>query len=348
MLNVVIAGAGKWAHECWAPLLAAHADRYNVAAIVDPHNPAGARRVAAAIGIPSSAVRPSLTDALDCHPDLDAGIVVTSPDQHAPTIVELARAGLSILTEKPLATNPEDLRSIVAAVNDSGVRAAVIQNYRYQNRIQLARRLLADGTLGPIRYVTARFAADYREPGSWDVGDAHEMDDPLLVEASIHHLDMIRYLTGAEIADVTAITTNPAGSSFAGDSVGGLLLRLDTGAFALYEATLLAAGSESRWRSEQYRIECAHGSLICDGPHVTVIRGRHVETTPAPDVDMFDGHRHQLRAFADWHDGGPAMETTVSDNTRSVAAVFAAIQSSQQQRTTPVVVPATGQAGGDS
>lgn len=339
MLNVVIAGAGKWAQECWAPLLAAHTDLYRVAAVVDPHDAPGAHRLAAAIASPAPVVYSSLADALDRHPDLDAGIVVTSPEQHAPTIVELARSGLSVLCEKPLATTSEDLDMILTTVNATGVHAAVIQNYRYQNRIQLARQTLTTGTLGPVRYVAVRFAADYREPGSWDVGDAHEMDDPLLVEASVHHLDMIRYLTGADIVDVTAITANPDGSSFAGDCIGGLLLRLENGAFALYEATLLAAGSESRWRNEHYRIECAEGVLVCDGPHVTVIRGRHIDQTAAPDTDMFDGHRHQLRAFADWHNGGPPMETTVADNARSIAAVFAAIDSSHRGQTTTVALP---------
>jgi predicted dehydrogenase len=168
------------------------------------------------------------------------------------------------------------------------------------------------------------------------------MDDPLLIEATIHHLDMIRYLSGADITHVTAATTNPTGSSFHGDSLGGLLLRLDNGAFALYEASLLAAGSENRWRAEHYRAECHHGSLTCDGPTVTITRGRNVQVLHAPDSDMFDGHRTQLATFANWvTSDGPPVETTLHDNTRSISAIFAALTSTRTGTTAPVATPHT-------
>jgi len=126
-------------------------------------------------------------------------------------------------------------------------------------------------------------------------------------EPSIHHLDMIRYLTGRDIDTATAPTANPAGSSFRGDCIGGALVTLDGGGFALYEASLLAAGTESRWRNEYYRLEYRDGAITCDGPTVTVARDRNVRVHHVPDKDMFTGHRTLVRAFADWIDGGPAI-----------------------------------------
>jgi predicted dehydrogenase len=336
MTNIVVVGAGKWAHECWAPLLRTHQQHYTVRAVVD-RDITRALSLSDAIGSGPVSTHVTITEALDRHSDLDAGIVVTSPEHHARVIIELADAGLHVLTEKPLIVDPADLDPLTAAVDRAGIKLAVIQNYRYQNRIQTARRILASGQLGDLHYVMARFAADYRIVGAWDVGDAHTMDDPLLIEASIHHLDMIRYLSGADITHVTAATANPAGSSFQGDSIGGLLLRLANGAFALYEATLLAAGSENRWRSERYRAECRDGSLTCDGPTLTVTRGRDVHTLHVPDTDMFDGHRHQVTAFAHWLTGqGPTVETTLDDNVRSISTVFAALTSTRTGMTTEV------------
>jgi predicted dehydrogenase len=326
MINTVVVGAGKWALECWAPLLNAHRDRYRVQAIVDPV-PAHTHRLAAALSLDPARCHASIDAALVATPGLTAAIVLSAPEHHAENIVELANAGLHVLTEKPLATNPDDADRILTAVADNEVKAAVIQNYRYQQRIQLTRTLSQNGHLGPLHYLVVRFAADYRQPGSWDVGDAHHMDAPLLVEASIHHLDMVRYLTGRDIQAVTALTTNPPGSSFAGDCIGAALLDLGDGVFALYEATLLAAGSENRWRNEYYRLEHRDGSLTCDGPTVTVTRDGVSKRQTATDQDMFTGHRHLVHAFADWLDGGPAPETTVTDNVRSLTGVFAALTS---------------------
>lgn len=339
MTETIVVGAGKWALECWAPLLGQYEDHYHVTAVVDP-NPVHGGRLANALGLSATSVFASVAEALTSRPDTQAGIVLSSPENHAEPIITLAQAGVHVLTEKPLATTLEDAAMISHAVQQSGVKAGVIQNYRYQQGIQLARTIAASGELGPLHFVTARFAADYRAPGSWDVGEAHTMDDPLLVEASIHHLDMIRYLTGRDIATVTAQTANPAGSSFRGDCIAGALLTLHGGGFALYEASLLAAGTENRWRNEYYCLEYRDGAIICDGTTVSVVRGRSTRVHYAPDVDMFSGHRVLVKAFADWLNNGPAVETTVADNLHSLAAVFAAITSTRTAATAPVVLPA--------
>lgn len=338
MLNVVVLGAGKWAHECWAQVLGENPDRYTVSGVVDL-DLTRARSLTETLRIDPRRAHTSLADALDHDTSPTAGIVHTTPEQHASCIVELADAGLHILTEKPLTTTAHSATTIADAVHRGGVKLAVVQNYRHQPAIQTARGILADHDLGALHYITARFAADYRTPGSWDVGDAHTMADPLLTEGSIHHVDMIRYLTGQDVAAVTAITTNPSGSSFAGDAVAGLLLRLTEHGFALYEATLLAAGTENRWRQEHYRAECDNGSLTIDGPSLTVTRGRHTHHQRWPAPDMLDGHRALVPTFADWITGdGPAPDTTLNDNLRTLATLLAALESSRNGGTTAQVL----------
>jgi predicted dehydrogenase len=337
MLNVVVLGAGKWAHECWAQVLGENVDRYTVTGVVDPYL-ARARSLAETLRIGTNRAHTSLDDALDQNSSPTAAIVLTPPEHHAVCIVELAEAGLHILTEKPLATTTHAAATIADAVNDTGVKLAVVQNYRYQPAIQTARQVLASNDLGTFHYITARFAVDYRKPGSWDMGDAHTMPSPLLGEGAIHHLDMIRYLTGQDIATVTAITTNPPASSFTGDAVAGLLLRLADHGFALYEATLLAAGTENRWRQEHYRVECEHGSLTINGPTLTITQARHTEHMRWPVPHMLDGHRTLIPRFADWITGqGPASDTTLNDNLRTLAVMLAALESSRHQTTTPVL-----------
>lgn len=83
-----------------------------------------------------------------------------------------------MLTEKPLATTRDEVTAIVRAVDLHGVKVAVVQNYRYETRIQHLRELLHNGQYGGLSHLVARFATDYRRPESWDVGDAHHTPGP--------------------------------------------------------------------------------------------------------------------------------------------------------------------------
>lgn len=327
-VNVVVVGAGKWARECWAVLLTEQPQLYTVRAVVDPFPPAAAA-LAADLRLPPGNAYADLDSVIAAAGPIDAGIVLTDPEQHAAVIVELAEHGLHVLTEKPLATSAGQASRIAGAVRAAGVKAAVVQNYRYETRIQRFRDLLRSGDLGPLSHLVARFAADYRRPGSWDVGDAHRMPDPLLIEGAIHHLDMIRYLTGSEITTVSAMTRNPAWSSFAGPAAGSVLLGLTAGGIALYEGTLLAAGEQRRWHREHYRAECRDGSLVLDGDLITVHRDGTSVEIPVPADHPRHGHRAVTQAFAHWLGGGPAPDTRLADNLHSLAAVLAARDSAE-------------------
>ena len=336
MLDVVVIGAGKWATECWVPLLASLDGLYTVRAVAD-RRPGAARALAHLLDLRQSDAFTELSDALHHAPAARAGIVLTSPHQHAPCIVQLAERGLHVLTEKPLTTSADTAQTVWRAVHDAGVKLAVVQNYRYEARVQALRQVLRSGELGELNYLVVRLAADYRQPGSWDVGEVHTMDDPLLVEGVVHHLDMVRYLTGRDVDTVAALTRNPAWSSFAGACVGAFLLRLDGGAFALYEANLITAGVEDRWHREYYRAECQNGSAVCAGSTVTVHRGREASELLVAPQDQLSGHRRIAVGFAEWVvAGGPPVETHLDDNLASAATVFASQRAAATNQTVPV------------
>lgn len=323
MKRVLVVGAGKWALEHWAPLLRAHADHVQVVGVVDI-DPVAARAFASEYGddVPTfSALHEGAAGA-------DACIVLTPPEHHAQAIEDAAAMGLPVLTEKPLATSWSDLSRILTATRDT-IPCAVVQNYRYEGHIQRVRQVIRDSELGPVNLAYARFGADYRVPGSWDVGDAHNMPNPLLVEASIHHVDMLRYLTGLDITGVTAATNNPAATSFTGGCLGVALFTFDGGVVGHYEGNLLAAGDERRWHREEYRIECADGSISCVGNDIWLSRANVREQLQPADGDArWGGHAEVLRQFFGWLDGGAASETRVEDNARSAAAVLGAIDAS--------------------
>lgn len=322
-VSAVLVGAGKWANEFWVPLLLKQR-HLRVRAVADPDLDR-ASRLAKRLGgdvVPFG----SLKEARDAIPELDVVLIVCGPEAHAELIVEAASYGLGTVSEKPAAITVKGALALRGLPAD--FQCVVTQNYRYEALIQTLRRILNSGDLGAVQSLSARFAADYRTYGSWDVGDAHEMANPMLVEGSIHHFDMMRYLLSSNARRIFAAEANPAGSSFKSGALVAAVIQFENGVLGTYEASLLAAGKENRWHHEYYRFDCEGGAVELDGWNVKVLKGdsvRFVETVGDPSAR--DGHSVILDQFMRWRAGGPAGETCLADNLKSVAMVLAAVRS---------------------
>jgi predicted dehydrogenase len=327
-ISAVLIGAGKWCDEYWVPFLHGQ-DHVVVHAVVDLDQ---ASRTAVAKKFDSAPHFGSLTEAVAAVPGLELALIVSGPESHPELIIKAHAHCLDVVSEKPAALDPEGLDALRALPED--FRAVITQNYRYEANIQTVRAYLASGDLGAVRSIHARFAADYRMPGSWDVGDAHHMAHPMLLEGSIHHFDMMRYLLGSqrsvEARRVVTLPRNPAGSSFQGDSMIACLVDFDNGVIGTYEASLLCAGHENRWHHEYYRLECEVGSIECDGWRVQVRRGKEItpiETIGDPSARL--GHLEILEQYLRWRRTGQRAETALSDNLKSLAIVMAAVRSAE-------------------
>ena len=211
----------------------------------------------------------------------------------------------------------------------------VTQNYRYMPRMLTLKKAVL--SLGPVNYAVARYAADYRKYLSWGAEFRHTMAHSLMVEASIHHFDQLRNLTGANAATVSGLEWNPgaarayAGSeSFKGESNGLFVLRMTNGSGATYEGNNLATGKTNTWHSEYYRVECEGGVAVLDNDDVVRIEERggdgalKVREVPREQT-QFAGHTAIGAQFLDWLDGGPAPATVLADNLQSNAIMHAAI-----------------------
>lgn len=336
--------AGNWIRTYFAP----HRDRVEIVAIADV-NPVALERSGDFLGLPAGRRFARMEDAFEAVEADCCGIGVP-PTFHRPA-VELATArGLHILSEKPMADTWDDAVAIYRAVKSAGVKMQVVQNYRFTPRIQTLQRALASGRLGRIRYVVARFGADYRQPLSWGAAFRHEMRHAILIEGSIHHFDQIRHLSHADCATIAGWEWNPGAASFQGECLTLYTMRLTSGAFAQYEGSGLAAGWQNTWHGEYYRVECEGGAAVLDRDHVVRLqehergRGLRVEEVPAVRLEH-EGHPAVMGQFLDWLDGGPEPPTAVSDNIKSTAMLYGAIEASATSQTVDVaamVAAATG------
>jgi predicted dehydrogenase len=328
-------GAGGFAWGCWIQkVLPLFSDRIEVTGLVDI-NAQALSRAAEFLHLPANRCFQDIPQAFD-RTEADFCCVVIPPAVHADAVVAAADRGVAVLSEKPIADTPEAVNRIYRAVKQAGVKMAVIQNYRYTDRMWTVRHVLRSGQLGRVNYVVARFAADYRKPGAWGAF-RHEIADSLVVEGAVHHFDMIRNLCAANCVTISGAGWNPPWSSFKGNCVGLYVMEMENDACAIYEGNCCGAGKQNSWHKEYYRAECERGAIEIDADQtVRIIR---VEQAPEP-VPMVrpepEGHAHIVKAFLNWLDGGPAPETHLDDNIHSAATMFAAIQAGNTGRTVRV------------
>ena len=163
----------------------------------------------------------------------------------------------------------------------------------------------------------------------------------MLLDGAVHHLDMLRHLTGGDCARIAALEWNPPWSSSVGEFCALCMLGMTNGTRATYEGNATAAGEQNPWRQEVYRAECEGGSIAVGFDQVVRIhrheRGRGVVTeevlAPQPP---HEAHAWIVAEFLDWLDGGPAPATALEDNIRTAATIFGAIEAARTGQTVDV------------
>jgi predicted dehydrogenase len=159
-----------------------------------------ARALAAQLGVPEARYYTDY-DRLLADPEVQLVSLCTPNGLHAREAVAGAQAGKHLLIEKPVATTPEDLRAVLAAVERAGVTAAACFIQRWNPLVNALRTMRERGDFGQIFFATADYWFGRERPG-W-------MREPNLAGSSflvgaIHAVDSIRYITGQDIVEVEA------------------------------------------------------------------------------------------------------------------------------------------------
>ncbi|MDE0530691.1 MAG: Gfo/Idh/MocA family oxidoreductase [Albidovulum sp.] len=140
--------------------------------------------------------------------DVDAVDICVPNDAHAEIAIAAAEAGKHILCEKPLARGAAEAKTMLDAVENSGIIHMVAFNYRRTPAIALARKLIDENRIGEIRNFRGTYLQDWPadpdSPLSWrfqkSIAGSGAVGD-----IGTHVVDMAHYLVG-QISEVNAMT----------------------------------------------------------------------------------------------------------------------------------------------
>ena len=341
--TAVLAGCGGMSRG-WLNALAEHPllkGRVRIVGLVDL-DPATAQARAAEFGLLDVAIGTDLDEMLACtRPDLLFDVVI--PGARADVVATGLRHGCHVLSEKPMAASIEQGRAMIAQAAAAGRVHAIVQNRRFIAGVRRIRRLLEEGALGRLTALHCDFFV-----GAHFGGFREDMDHVLLLDMAIHTLDAARFMSGRAPRAVYCLETNPAGSWYRHGAAANAIFEFEDDIVFNYRGSWAAEGANTSWESA-WRLIGTKGTLLWDGAdtfQARIVAGdtgffRDLEDieVPAPaDADQTHGHASVIADFLAAIESGRPPETASNDNIKSLAMVFAAIESARTGRRVSIAV----------
>jgi predicted dehydrogenase len=129
---------------------------------------------------------------------VQAVVVVAPPSLARSICLEAVHAGKPVLVEKPLACTGTDARDMVRVAESAGVPLMTAQTLRFNRAVLALKSQLHD--VGPPRFLTLTIRIEPR-PEMWKNREEYA-GRGVLLEIGVHVLDLVRFLTGEEVAEV--------------------------------------------------------------------------------------------------------------------------------------------------
>jgi predicted dehydrogenase len=250
-------------------------------------------------------------------PGVAAVVAVVPPTLHPAIASAVAAARKPLLVEKPLAISGAQALTVLRTLRAAELPCLMAHTLRWNTVVRTVRERLPE--LGPLRalYVNQRF-----EPSPLDW-----LDDPaisgggMMLHTGVHSFDLVRYLTGCEVARVWCRTARAETARTEDNFAVMIELRASD--------TLVAVNGSraTRGRSGLVDVAGAAGQLVAD--HVLgfgyTVRG--TERTPLDLPPSAPTVAAALRAFVRLLRDGEAPPVSLEDGARAVLIAEACARS---------------------
>ena len=337
VFRAVLAGCGGMARG-WLRALAEAPDlkgRVRVVGLVDL-DPAAAEKLRSEFALEGAVIGTDLGQVLAAtKADLLFDVVV--PSARRDVVMTGLSHGCHVLTEKPMAASLDEARALVATASSANRVHAVVQNRRFIEGVRRIRQTIANGLLGELTALHADFFI-----GAHFGGFREQMEHPLLLDMSIHTLDAARFMAGVDPLAVYCHESNPRGSWYGNGAAANAIFEFSGDVVFTYRGSWVAEGGTTSWESA-WRIIGTAGTLLWDGADKFELKQiaensgflrplQDAVVPPPPHPSQTHGHASVIAEFLDAVETGRPPETAGSDNIKSLAMVFAAIESARTRQ----------------
>ncbi len=134
----------------------------------------------------------------------DAVVIAAPSDQHLDLVRLFAAAGIPTLCEKPCGLRVHEVEAAVAAARAAGTLLQVGYWRRFVPELIALREQIRSGGLGAISMVSC-----YQWDHDLPTAEFRAHSGGVAIDMAVHEFDQLRWLTGREITEVTALGSEP-------------------------------------------------------------------------------------------------------------------------------------------
>ncbi len=170
-------------------------------------------------------------------PELAA--IAAESGKHASIALDCIDAGCNLIIEKPVALSIADADAVINAAQKKGLKVCVSHQNRFNKSIQKIRDALDKNRFGKMFYGTAhiRWCRDreYYSQAEWR--GTWEQDGGALMNQCIHNIDLLRWMMGDEIEEVSGMTDRLNHDYIEAEDLGIALVKFKNGSYGIIEGT---------------------------------------------------------------------------------------------------------------
>ncbi len=328
-LPIIHVGLGGWGSS-WATNIVAKNKNVETVAWVEI-DAKTLEQVQQQLDLPQERCFTSLEEALTAT-RAEAVLITASLPGHVPSARAALQAGKHVLLEKPFAPSVTEAQELVNLAEEHGKLLMISQNYRYAPVVRAATQLVREQKIGHVGTVNIDFRR-YDNVRPFEEHRHYKIWEPLLVDMSIHHFDLMRLVIGQEPLQVMCKTWNPSWSKYVEPASGAMTITFDGGAVVSYRGSWVSMEPQTNWTGD-WHMEGEKGEIIwsCRGdqPEYVALRllGKPVNNIEVPELTDID-RAGSLAAFVQAVQNNSTPETSGRDNLKTLALMFAAIESAK-------------------
>lgn len=265
-------------------------------------------------------------------------VYVASPNNyHKEHVLAAAAAGKHVLCEKPMANDRQSCVEMIEGCRDGKVLLGIGFQYRQHSAHRKIKELVSQNKLGDVIFADAAVHLPPMAIPSW-YGDPSIAGGGVLPMSGVHRLDLLRYVIGSEVTQVSAFTdTRLPNGKF--EDVVSAMLRFENGAIATVRFTM-----EAQSNGEGISINARKGWAVARGTTSQWWGAKSGELEFSIDGDITssgiegeDLYQSQVQEFEGAIHGENAFSATGMDGLRAVDITLAIHESSSTGKV--VIIP---------